>query len=770
MSQELHYTSVPRGLLPGTRGFCTVASTPNMPGPLRERLEGLSGYQQVFPPHDPKAALNPVVFSHHRLSLGGQLYSVLSRVACAELDYTSRSNKYAHHVVLDPAERPAGGPAWLLSQPGFMEPSWRGEPRFLAAGRIPPQGEQPSGIAHAWQALTADAGWAGVLAESFLAAPHRPAFLIFEPGMEILPLFAEALALLPSECRWDVDFSTYFTKLPQGLNCAWRGVLAGSPEAKRATSAPAALVLHLSGEMDAASGGSLVEFARTGKRPGPDKAPSASGRGRTSSRKASPAAANVELSSDLAVRNRDHGREYQVIPGLQSSLGVTDELRPGKRRSGRSTRLRWWLILGSIAAALIACSSIYIYRGSATHDLIAQTSRSVAEKKAATAEEKPAAPAEAEPKKEVVASHEEAGAPKSKKPVEQVPKKEEPAVAKNPVAVAKPKPDRPPIPANQVPVAEFLALPELDQSQLGGAKILSRSYDSLKDVREVFLLFPNHDLTGKHEENSWRVIHPKAGGLEDELELAQFEFLPEAMNFHWNENALKKVRFQKLSRLLRDSVLKVETGGRTSYFMLRNPPLLSPRAMSLTRVGPQTDGIKPRHLEPPWAKDGSMQGFPWKLFVRQWRIDVFTDRSTKTRLGEGEYDALKHKEPMAAPIIPKWVDLTLAVSEHRLVIDLDFHREAIIEQTNELNELRHEAAELDLELKNRARQEDTVKRLGKLKQEIQVIEPKYKSYNLMNHNFGSELSLVIALVLDDHTVIDLARIGTFADSVAEPGK
>ena len=61
MSQELHYTSVPRGLLPGTRGFCTVASTPNMSGPLRERLEGLSGYQQVFPPHDPKAALTQLI-------------------------------------------------------------------------------------------------------------------------------------------------------------------------------------------------------------------------------------------------------------------------------------------------------------------------------------------------------------------------------------------------------------------------------------------------------------------------------------------------------------------------------------------------------------------------------------------------------------------------------------------------------------------------------------------------------------------------------------
>jgi hypothetical protein len=759
MSQELHYTSVPRGLLPGTRGFCTVASTANMAGPLRERLEGLSGYQQVFPPHDPKSALNPVVYSHHRLSLGGQPYNVLSRVACAELDYTSRSNKYAHHVVLDPSERPAGGPAWLLSQPGFMEPSWRGEPRFLTAGRIPPQGEQPGGIANAWQALTGDAGWAGVLAESFLADPHRPAFLIFEPGMEVLPLFAEALALLPPECRWDVDFSSYFTTLPQGLTCAWRGVLAGSPVAKRATSAPAALVLDLSGEMDAASGGSLVEFARTGKRPEPGNGRSAPGRGRTPSRRASLAAANLE-ESDLAGSKQDRGREYHVIPGLQTSYGITDKLQPGKRRPGRSTRVWWWLILGSIAASLVACSLLYVYHGSASHDLIEQAIRSVAEKKAATADEKPALATDSEPRKEAVASDKLAAIPKSAQSVEQVPKKEESTAAQPAIAAVAKKPSPAPTQADRSILAEFLPLPEVDQSQLGGSKTLSKSYDSLKGVRELSLLFPNHDLAGEHKENFWRVIHPTGGGLEDELELARFEVHPDALNFHWSESALKKVRFQKLSRLLRDSVLKVETDDRTRYFMLRKPPLLSVKAMSLARVGPQTDGIKPRHLETPWAKEGSMEGFPWKLLVRRWRIDVFTGQGIKTPLGEGENAALN--EVTAAPIIPEWVDLKLAVSDHELVVDLDFHREVIFEQSNQLKDLRLEVDELERELMNPTSKKDTGERLGKLKKKIQIIGPKDKQYKIMSRNYGSELSLVIALVIHDKTVIDLARTGSFA--------
>ena len=245
MSQELHYTSVPRGLKPGSRGFCTVGLTPHMPGPLVDRLEALSGYQPVFPPHDPSAPLNPIVFSHLRLTIGGKAVSVLSRIGPAGLDYSGRPNKYAHHVVLEGAERPEGGPAWLLSQPGFMQGAWEGEPREIPAGRTPPQGDRQPGVARAWQALTGDGGWAGVLAESFLADSRRTVFLVFRPGMDLLPLFVEALALLPASRRWDVDFSTYFNQLPQGVTCAWRGVLEGSDEAKNARRLPNALVLDL---------------------------------------------------------------------------------------------------------------------------------------------------------------------------------------------------------------------------------------------------------------------------------------------------------------------------------------------------------------------------------------------------------------------------------------------------------------------------------------------------------------------------------------------
>ena len=135
----------------------------------------------------------------------------------------------------------------LATEPARLSCKGRGREsraRF-PSGRTPLQGDRQPGMARAWQALIGDGGWAGVLAESFLADPRRTVFLVFRPGMDLLPLFVEALALLPASRRWDVDFSTYFNQLPQGVSCTWRGVLDGSDEVKNAGRLPNALVLDL---------------------------------------------------------------------------------------------------------------------------------------------------------------------------------------------------------------------------------------------------------------------------------------------------------------------------------------------------------------------------------------------------------------------------------------------------------------------------------------------------------------------------------------------
>jgi len=263
MSQELIYTSAPKGLRPGSHGFCTVASTASMPPNLAEKLEALSGYRHVFAPGDTSGP-NPVVFSYLRLAVGGKNYYVLSRVADAGHDYTQRTNKIAHHVALDQHELTPTGPAWLMAQPGFMETTWEGEPRILPAGRKPPQGNSEARVCHTWESLVGDAGWAGVLAETATPGNARHAILIYKPGTDLLPLIAESIALLPVKRRWGVTFSTYYTKLPPGVDCQWRCVIAGSPEAKMARAVPKALVLDLTTELGPAEGGELVTAARTG--------------------------------------------------------------------------------------------------------------------------------------------------------------------------------------------------------------------------------------------------------------------------------------------------------------------------------------------------------------------------------------------------------------------------------------------------------------------------------------------------------------------------
>jgi hypothetical protein len=102
---------------------------------LADRLESLSGYRHLYPPGSPEAHLNPVNFSYLRFVLGGRTYYLLSRISDAGLDYTQRTNKLAHHIALQQAELPSGGPAWLASQAEVFETMWNRDPELLPTSR-----------------------------------------------------------------------------------------------------------------------------------------------------------------------------------------------------------------------------------------------------------------------------------------------------------------------------------------------------------------------------------------------------------------------------------------------------------------------------------------------------------------------------------------------------------------------------------------------------------------------------------------------------------
>lgn len=324
---------------------------------LADRLESLSGYRHVFPPNDPKANLNPIVFSHLRVTVGGKPYHILSRICAAGLDYTQRSNKFAHHVVLDQKELIPAGPAAVLAAPGFMESSWEGEPRTTGVGRQPPRMESPPAVCRHWERVTGDAGWAGILAQTAADGSSRVAAVIFQPGVDTLSLVAEALALLPAPLRWQVTFSTYFTTLPAEVQCQWRFVLKGSPEAKAIERSPHALSIDLTSQIGQAPDGPWVEAARTGQAPKPSIAEAKP----ISNVPTAPFVQPVGAVEAVALSEQSYDVDWES--GQQDSKReLTMPRIPGARSSNtrrKSRRALALIIAGTIAAGLLVAVGIY---------------------------------------------------------------------------------------------------------------------------------------------------------------------------------------------------------------------------------------------------------------------------------------------------------------------------------------------------------------------------------------------------------------------------
>jgi hypothetical protein len=231
-------------------------------------LEGLSSYKSLYAVHDTRTAISPTAVSHYRLTIMGTSFTVLSRVAPTLADHTARSNKIAHHVLLHTGERAPAGPSALASLPGFFVENWQEPPRLLDEEKPIPQDCGPTDVqAKAWEALAGDAGWAGVLAATTLTASVMPAFLVFEPGMDMLPLIDEALALVAPAKRWQVTFSTYFTNLPTQANCAWRCCVPDSDTLREAKRNPKALIIDLTAPLPEPRESPLVVRARQGGAP-----------------------------------------------------------------------------------------------------------------------------------------------------------------------------------------------------------------------------------------------------------------------------------------------------------------------------------------------------------------------------------------------------------------------------------------------------------------------------------------------------------------------
>ena len=171
-------------------------------------------------------------------------------IGFAGADYSGRANKIAHHFMLSPSEQLAQGPAWMMAKMSkeIFCSQWHEQPCELSAkslNQLLSTENAVTGSSLNWQNLSGDAGWGGMLVKAFYDNSKVPAYVIYEPGTDLLPLFVESMSLMPMEDRWSVGFSTYYTTLPAGCFYHWRGVVAGYRLFREIARFPNAVVIDL---------------------------------------------------------------------------------------------------------------------------------------------------------------------------------------------------------------------------------------------------------------------------------------------------------------------------------------------------------------------------------------------------------------------------------------------------------------------------------------------------------------------------------------------
>jgi len=241
---------------------------------LGNRLEAASGYRHVYAQGDPR---NPQIRSHTIVQTPVGQMCVLSRIIDAGNDYSGRSNKLAHHLAFDAADvaaRAKSSPAAVLlaaERSGIFQRQWAGEPREQPAAPAAPNVPVEPGPCAAWARAAGDAGWAGFLVDR--ALKKEPTWIIAPPGVDLVELYAEALALVNYPQRWSISFTTYALTAGDAL---WLGTVDGSPEAQSARGQQRIAVVDLvrrpaltvqSPTIDAARGTGQVPWKRDMSRP-----------------------------------------------------------------------------------------------------------------------------------------------------------------------------------------------------------------------------------------------------------------------------------------------------------------------------------------------------------------------------------------------------------------------------------------------------------------------------------------------------------------------
>lgn len=241
MAWQLIYTSASRGLVPGHSGFCTVARSADLCEALTERLEQISSYHYLVPESIEDRIRNPIISAYRVLDVRGSMYHALTRIQPSGLDFTSRTNHLAQHLLFAAEELVSlPSPAVLLRHWQGWLSRWEGGPKLLQ--ELSPDSFKglpgSSWPARTWLELTGDAGRAAGLLESEY---EQGCHLLCDPGGEpqLLELFGETLQLLnpggaTSSLAWRHTFTNFLQAEDAPADFQWRGCRPSSPAGEQA--------------------------------------------------------------------------------------------------------------------------------------------------------------------------------------------------------------------------------------------------------------------------------------------------------------------------------------------------------------------------------------------------------------------------------------------------------------------------------------------------------------------------------------------------------
>ncbi len=209
MPLELIFTSVPKGVKPGSTGYCTVAKHKGIDRLLDQAIEKICYYELMNHP------AKPVVCAYRIMRLNTGIFHVLTRTVYSGSDHTGRTNYLSHNLIFDQREAVSQSvsPADIfLAGSGWLDNWATGQaPMYLQDGICQisfPSGSASSQPLALWSEITGEGG----LCREILSYPQWKFMTESGDHLKMLSLLSE-FAQMDSECllaSWNqLTFVTY---------------------------------------------------------------------------------------------------------------------------------------------------------------------------------------------------------------------------------------------------------------------------------------------------------------------------------------------------------------------------------------------------------------------------------------------------------------------------------------------------------------------------------------------------------------------------------